>query len=74
MNSTSDPDSWFEHRQEAIHDQFVRGEIDQAMYESTLEDLWRTYDAFIEFTPTTSPTEETNVGFESNSLADGRAA
>jgi len=74
MSTSSDSESWFERRLAAIHERFARGEIDEAMYQWTLEGLWRTYDNFIEYAPSAASNEATDVGCSSRNLADGMAA
>ena len=73
MSTTSESDSWFEQRLEAIHERFVRGEIDEVLYQGALEDLWRAFDNFVECADTATPAEAMYNSVDRRHVTDGRA-
>ena len=61
MNTTFDSDSWLNGRLADARERLQRGEIGEAQYQSTVANLWRCYDSFIEYSCVAASSDAANA-------------
>ena len=73
MDTTFDSESWLEGRLARARDRFLRGEIDEALYRSTVANLWVTYDNFSEYSCVVASAKVASAGLEHARALEGYA-